>query len=623
MTFTTDRPSLAHSALDSFNRLNLLLISGKGGVGKTTFACSMARQWAKRFPQETILLISTDPAHSLSDVLQMPVEHQAQEVMDLPNLQVSALNAEQLLSEFKTCYGSILEQLIERGSVLSHADLSPIWNLSWPGLDELMGLLEIQRLLRSQKADRIIVDMAPSGHTLNLFGLMQVLEHFTDALRLFQAKHRYISESLGGQYQPDSADHFLSQMQSELEAGRALLQNLDHTACWVVSIPEVMSLAESIRFVQSLERLQIPCGGIVVNRYQGQAKVLQQFRTFTSSVYIVPELTSEPIGPESLDAFMGQLSDKVSHREETTDLILWPEKILPSLPDFIAEGRRLVIVGGKGGVGKTSLSAAIGLAMTRMHPDAKVRIISIDPAHSLGDALGQALGHEPKAISDNLSAQEIDAHRVLDDFRQAYLWELADMISGASDDDDLQLAYGPEAWRQIVGQTLPGIDEMLSLLSIVDLLERDDQTLIVLDTAPTGHLLRFLEMPSALADWLSWIFKVWLKYQDVVGHTELISRLRTLRQKVMKAHQRLKDSTYSEFLGVVHNEAAVVAETKRLIEVLAHMGIHQRYLIHNRCNGRKSIVDEAFPEQMLVHLPELPNVVTPFEQVRKASKLLF
>ena len=92
------------------------------------------------------------------------------------------------------------------------------------------------------------------------------------------------------------------------------------------------------------------------------------------------------------------------------------------------------------------------------------------------------------------------------------------MMSGETSDGDttLKLAYGPEAWRKIVSQALPGIDEMLSLVTVMELLETKAQDLIVLDTAPTGHLLRFLEMPSAMGDWLAWIFKLWLKYQDVL-----------------------------------------------------------------------------------------------------------
>jgi arsenite-transporting ATPase len=84
------------------------MFSGKGGVGKTTTSCTFARYWAKQFPEETILLLSTDPAHSLGDVLLTEVKDYASPLTDLPNLSVQALDAEKLLLEFKAKYSKFL-----------------------------------------------------------------------------------------------------------------------------------------------------------------------------------------------------------------------------------------------------------------------------------------------------------------------------------------------------------------------------------------------------------------------------------------------------------------------------------------------------------------------------------
>jgi arsenite-transporting ATPase len=141
---------------------------------------------------------------------------------------------------------------------------------------------------------------------------------------------------------------------------------------------------------------------------------------------------------------------------------------------------------------------------------------------------------------------------LLDEFRETYLWELAEMISGQGEQTGaVQIAYGPQAWRQIMAQALPGIDEMLALVQVIELLESQQQDLIILDTAPTGHLLRFLEMPAAMGDWLAWILKLWLKYQDVVGGVDLIGRLRKLRLQVVQTQKKLKDASHTEFIGVV------------------------------------------------------------------------
>jgi arsenite/tail-anchored protein-transporting ATPase len=170
---------------------------------------------------------------------------------------------------------------------------------------------------------------------------------------------------------------------------------------------------------------------------------------------------------------------------------------------------------------------------------------------------------------------------------------------------------------------LPGIDEMLSLMTVMDLLEQGEQDLIILDTAPTGHLLRFLEMPTALGDWLAWIFKLWIKYQDVVGRTELMGRLRSLRQRVMQAQKKLKDSQHTEFIGVLQAQSAIVAEAERLTETLITMGVNQRYVVHNRFDAGQEDLSARFHAQTMIRLSTLPQMPLPLEQVKLAARLVF
>jgi arsenite/tail-anchored protein-transporting ATPase len=610
------------SHFENLTNLQLAMFSGKGGVGKTTSSCGFARQWARELPQERILLISTDPAHSLGDVLQMAVTDEAIATPDLPNLQVRALNSEKLLQEFKARYGKVLELLVERGSFVQGEDLSPIWDLSWPGLDELMGILEIQRILREREVDRVVVDMAPSGHTLNLLGLMDFLDGFLNALDLFQEKHRVMSQTFGGKHQADEADTFLVEMRADLAAGRSLLQN--DSACWVVAIAEPMSYLESRRFIEALTELKIPVGGMIVNRVTVATDVLEKFLMLpVPQVLGLPQRSPEPIGAEALDSLFAEIQPIASFPMVATTQPEIPTKFSPHFQDFVENDRRLILVGGKGGVGKTTVAGAIAWGMAERHPDRQIRVISIDPAHSLGDVLSTQLGHEPTQITANLSAQEINAKQVLEQFREDYLWELAEMMSGETNDDSMQIAYTPQAWRQIVAQALPGIDEMLSLITIMELLEKGEQDLIILDTAPTGHLLRFLEMPTALGGWLAWIFKLWIKYQDVVGKTELMGRLRSLRQQVMQAQKKLKDAQHTEFVGVLQAQTAIVAEAERLTQTLATMGVNQNYVVHNRFEPGQEDLSAIFPAQTIVRLTALSQTLLPLEQVKAAAHLIF
>ncbi|SKB15721.1 Arsenite-antimonite (ArsAB) efflux family [Planktothrix sp. PCC 11201] len=624
------------------NTLSLALLSGKGGVGKTTLSCGFALNWAKKFPKEQILLISTDPAHSLGDVLQIPVTDQAEVIKNFPNLKVRAIESETLLTKFKTRYGAVLELLVERGSFVEGEDLTPVWDLDWPGIDELMGLLEIQRLFHDQVVDRVVVDMAPSGHALNLLELMDFLDNLLASLTLFQEKHRTISQSFTGRYQSDQADVFLEEMQEELASGRSRLQNQEKTACFVVAIPEPMSWLETQRFLEALQGLKIPVGGLFINhlvsqsqnldRYQEQQKLLKQFQDISDHhpIFTIPELSTEPLGTIALETLFSQLQPLIISEDLEEQIFIPSQPLefstpLAKLSDFIEENRRLIIVGGKGGVGKTTVAAAIGWEMAERYSDKKIQMVSIDPAHSLGDAFGLKLSHEPMAITPNLFGQEIDADQVLNQFREDYLWELAEMMSGEKDDPNamLKLAYGPEAWRRIVSQSLPGIDEMLSLVEVMDLLESHELDLIILDTAPTGHLLRFLEMPTAMSEWLAWIFKLWIKYQNVLGRTEFMGRLRNLRQRVVKAQKKLQDPNYTEFIGVIQGQIAIVAEAKRLTESLIEKGISQRFIIQNRWELGQELVTDQFPDQTLIILPNLSRSVEPIVRIKDAAKIIF
>jgi arsenite-transporting ATPase len=164
---------------------------------------------------------------------------------------------------------------------------------------------------------------------------------------------------------------------------------------------------------------------------------------------------------------------------------------------------------------------------------------------------------------------------------------------------------------------------MLSLITVMDLLERKQQDLIILDTAPTGHLLRFLEMPSALADWLAWIFKLWMKYQNVLGRVDFMGRLRNLRQQVVQAQKKLKDPNHTEFIGVIQAQAAIIAEQVRLTESLQNMGVPQRYIVHNRYSQDNSLDAGLFADQTIINLPILPRSVEALDRIEGAATLLF
>lgn len=614
----------------------LLLFSGKGGVGKTTLTCALARQLAQVDPQRRLLLMSTDPAHSLGDVLQISVTDAAQPLPDRPNLQVRALQAEILLQSFRQTYGPALELIAERGSWFGREDLLPIWDLAWPGVDELMAILEVNRLLAGEEVDTVILDTAPTGHTLRLLELPDFLDNLLAVFATFQAKHREIAQALTGTYRPDEADAFLAQLQRELEGGKARLTTPESTSAWLVMIPEQLSVAETRRFCQQLQNRRVSVGGLLVNqvlfvgkseeergesnsqsslptaflsplylaRQQEQRRVLNALQEELPGypIWVCPYQLQEPIGLAALDGLVQQLRplpevllelegilDSRGERKEkrAVSILTSPSSLLPSfrgipaLPDFLAQAIRLVLVGGKGGVGKTTVAGALAWNLAKRHPDKQLLLVSIDPAHSLGDLFQRKLGQDPIPLLPNLLGQEIDAAAVLEQFRQDYLEEVAAILAGEGT-TGVEVQYDPQAWRQLLQIPPPGLDEVMALLSVLRQETSGQFDLVVLDTAPTGHLLRFLQMPQALEGWVSLALKLWLKYRDVVGRPEWAQRMRELLAEVRQLRQQLQDPRFVTFIPVFNPEQAVLAETERLLAELEALGIPHPYAVLNR-----------------------------------------
>jgi arsenite-transporting ATPase len=633
----------------------LLLFSGKGGVGKTTLTCALARQLAQVDPQRRLLLMSTDPAHSLGDVLQISVTDVAQPLPDRPNLQVRALQAEILLRSFRQTYGPALELIAERGSWFGREDLLPIWDLAWPGVDELMAILEVNRLLAGEEVDTVILDTAPTGHTLRLLELPDFLDNLLAVFATFQAKHREIAQALTGTYRPDEADAFLAQLQRELEGGKARLTNPESTSAWLVMIPEQLSVAETRRFCQQLQSRRVPIGGLLVNqvllarennsqpslpaalpsplysaRQQEQRRVLKALQEELPgySIWVCPYQLQEPVGLAALDELVQQLrplpevllqlegipEQKAESQEKRKSLFstLFPSfKGIPSLPDFLTQGIRLVLVGGKGGVGKTTVAGALAWNLAKRHPDKQLLLVSIDPAHSLGDLFQTKLGQDPIPLLPNLLGQEIDAAVVLEQFRQDYLEEVAAILAGEGT-AGVEVQYDPQAWRQLLQMPPPGLDEVMALLSVLRQETSGQFDLVVLDTAPTGHLLRFLQMPQALEGWVSLALKLWLKYRDVVGRSEWAQRMRELLAQVRQLRQQLQDPQLVTFIPVFNPEQAVLAETERLLAELDALGIPHPYAVLNRVWLEDSTpFGEALRRRHQTLLAQLPQ---PFSQ---------
>lgn len=245
--------------------------------------------------------------------------------------------------------------------------------------------------------------------------------------------------------------------------------------------------------------------------------------------------------------------------------------------------KQIVIFGGKGGVGKTTAAAAFALALARKDRKKKLLIFSTDPAHSLSDSFNEEIGRLKKGVggNKNLDAMEIDPGEWFDDLKQRYrLWtdELFAALSGGS---RMEIKFDREAMRELVELTPPGIDEIAALGAMSDLIDENRYDTIVLDTAPTGHLIRFLELPEVALSWIRTFIKLLLKYQNVVKATQVAEELVALSKSIKRVVALLSDPERCEFVGVAIPERMSLEETVDLVKALEKLKVPLGKLLIN------------------------------------------
>lgn len=244
--------------------MKLVLFGGKGGVGKTTCAASAAVQLADAGYRT--LLVSTDPAHSLSDSLEREIGPEVQKIEEVKNLSALEISVERLFLKFKEEHGDEIKRILETGTYLDEGDIDDLFSLSIPGLDEVMAFRELVDLMDRGEYDFHILDTAPTGQALRLLALPELLDEWIRVLARMRYKYRYVVSRLARREVHEPADDFLFTMKRTVQKIQGLLRDPDRCEFVVVTIPETMAIAETWRLVEELARLKIPVRRLVVNR---------------------------------------------------------------------------------------------------------------------------------------------------------------------------------------------------------------------------------------------------------------------------------------------------------------------------------------------------------------------
>lgn len=232
-----------------------------------------------------------------------------------------------------------------------------------------------------------------------------------------------------------------------------------------------------------------------------------------------------------------------------------------------------MFLAGKGGVGKTTASASIALQLARRSPDKKFTVISVDPAHSLADVFAR---EKPPA---NLAVEMIDTRGKWRRFRDS-IGEEIERAVGALTPMGVSVAYDTQAIRQLLEIAPPGADELFAINRLSELIADETQEAIVVDTAPTGHFLRLLDLPKAAGEWVREFMRILLHYREIIPPGSLGEEL-IRASKALHAIDTALHSPDCEVVVVTRPERIVIAETKRLIADVEGRGIHVGGVIAN------------------------------------------
>jgi arsenite-transporting ATPase len=572
--------------------LKLIFFGGKGGVGKTTCAAATALHLSNN--GRKTLIFSTDPAHSLSDSFCIHIGNKITPLNN--NLYGLEIDSRDLLNAFMKENEITIATIVDRGTYLDTDDILKILALALPGMDEYMAILKIGELMREGDYDLFISDTAPTGHTLRLLSTPGLMEQWVNFLDKLEGKYRYITRTFRGSYKKDETDAFLEQMQKDLRRVLGIFTNR-RTEFVPVTIPEAMGVEETADLLSALHELKINVGSIVINRAnfsvaecefcahreKNQERYIKEIFENWGHYDIIrmPVFPHEIMGLEKLNEFEEILAGKIYEYKPIKAKKPRRIKRKMSMKDLMSKELKLLTFGGKGGVGKTTMASASGLYMARRDPEKKILVFSTDPAHSLSDSFDLHIGNRITRIEKNLYGLEIDPEEALNEFKTTYTKEINTAFDALIRDRATDLPFDRDIFQRLKELTPPGLDEIMALMKIVELMKSGEYDLIILDTAPTGHAMRLLELPDIALDWFDAFGGIIRKYRGMIS---LLDTLRIVLEKKLDTREMLKilrNEEETEFVVVTIPEAMSVFETENFISKLKRAELFLEYIIIN------------------------------------------
>ena len=511
-----------------------LFFTGKGGVGKTSTACATAVILADE--GKRVLLISTDPASNLQDVFNTELNNKGVPLKNVPNLIVANIDPEEAAQEYKESVvapyrGKLPEVVIKN----MEEQLSGSCTVEIAAFNEFSAFITDEKT--AQEYDYIIFDTAPTGHTLRL-------------MQLPSAWSNFISENTHGA----SCLGQLSGLESKKEIytqAVETLSNKDMTTLILVSRPEKEPLKEAERASKELKDLGVKNQILIINGvlqsyddtvsknlFDKQREALRDMpidlKNFVT--YEIPLRAYNITGADNVRAFLYEDNDKISSEKINSKRIL---KLKNVIDDLYTSGKKIVFTMGKGGVGKTTIAAAIALGLAQK--GAKVHLTTTDPAAHVKFVIEE---------TNDITISRIDEEAELAKYKEEVLSKARETMG------NVDLAYIEEDLRS------PCTQEIAVFRAFAQIVEKAKSGVVVIDTAPTGHTLLLLDSTQ--------------RY-----HREIKRSQGDIPVSVKNLLPMLRNADETEVLIITLAEITPVYEAMRLESDLKRAGINSKWWIIN------------------------------------------
>lgn len=511
-----------------------LFFTGKGGVGKTSTACAMAISLADQ--GKRIMLVSTDPASNLQDVFNTKLNNKGVTIKDVPNLVVANFDPEEAAQEYKeSVVGPFRGKLPEAVIKNMEEQLSGSCTVEIAAFNEFSNFITDNKV--KNEFDHIIFDTAPTGHTLRM-------------LQLPSAWSSFISDSKHGA----SCLGQLAGLESKKEIYKNAVETLANgkmTTLVLVSRPEDSPLKEAERASKELKEIGVENQILVINGvlqnyddqlsialFEKQQKALKEMPEYLKELetFEIPLRPYNITGLDNVRAFLKEDKIEYSELKLAVDEILNLKSVID---DLYKSDKKVIFTMGKGGVGKTTIAAAIAVGLAEKGK--KVHLTTTDPASHLKFVLNE---------NSDITISSIDEKEELAKYREEVLNKARETMS----EEDLE--YVEEDLRS------PCTQEIAVFRAFANIVERSENEVVVIDTAPTGHTLLLLDSTQSY-------------------HKEIERSQGDIPESVKKLLPKLRNEKNTEVIIVTLAETTPVFEAQRLQEDLVRAGIHSKWWVIN------------------------------------------